>query len=312
MKRILVTGASGCVGRFAVPALVSRGWQVDAVSSRPVADQDRGQSVAWHTANLLDAAAVDALVAETQPSHLLHLAWNITPGRWAAAPENVPWVRASLRLYEQFRAHGGKRFVGAGSCLEYDWEFGYCQEGVTPRRPATLYGVCKNAVHDVLARAAVTDGLSFAWARIFFLYGPHEHPDRLVAAVIRSLLAATPARTSHGRQVRDYLYVADVAEALVQLAESEVTGAFNIASGTPVALRDIIGRIGQMLGRTDLIQFGAIAAAPTDTPLVVGDPRRLEEAIGWRPSVGLDEGLQATIDWWRRQSSTDRDEAQSS
>jgi nucleoside-diphosphate-sugar epimerase len=142
--------------------------------------------------------------------------------------------------------------------------------------------------------------LTSAWGRIFFLYGPHEHPDRLVASVIRSLLAGQPARTSHGRQVRDYLYAADVADAFVTLLDSGVTGPINIASGQAVALRDIVNRVGQLMGRPDLIELGAIPTAPTDTPLVVGDTARLCSALRWSPSWDLDRGLAATIERWRQ------------
>ena len=134
---------------------------------------------------------------------------------------------------------------------------------------------------------------------MFFLYGPHEHPDRLVSSVIRSLLAGQPARTSHGRQVRDYLFADDVASAFVRLLESDVRGPINIASGEAIVLRDIVTRIGVIMGREDLLQIGAIPAAPTDTPLVVADTTRLFSELQWKPEWDLERGLRASIDWWR-------------
>ncbi len=82
---------------------------------------------------------------------LVHLAWYIAPGKWAAAPENVDWVRASLELASGVREIG--RAGGswsAGSCLEYDWNYGYCSEARTPCAPHTLYGASKNALRLVL------------------------------------------------------------------------------------------------------------------------------------------------------------------
>jgi nucleoside-diphosphate-sugar epimerase len=114
-------------------------------------------------------------------------------------------------------------------------------------------------------------------------------------------LAGQPAKTSHGLQVRDYLYVSDVADAFVRLLESEVTGPVNIASGVPITLKEIVTRIGELTGRSDLIQIGAIPAASTDTPLVVGDVSRLSSSLAWTPAWDLDRGLRATIDWWRSQ-----------
>ena len=295
--RILVTGATGCVGHFAIRKLAEDGWEVVAVRSKKAGTETAG--VTWIQANLLDPADVRRVVTDSRASHLLHLAWNIEPGKWVTAPDNVSWVRASLDLLTAFRQAGGIRAVSAGTCLEYDWTHGYCSEDRTPLTPNTLYGTCKHALQLVSTAMGTGDGFTTAWGRIFFLYGPGEHPDRLVASVIRSLLAGEPARTSHGHQVRDYLYAGDVADAFVRLVESEVTGPVNIGSGQPVELREIVKRIGELMGRPELLRLGAIPAAATDTPLVVADTARLTALLDWTPEWTLTRGLEASIDWWR-------------
>jgi nucleoside-diphosphate-sugar epimerase len=140
---------------------------------------------------------------------------------------------------------------------------------------------------------------------VFFLYGPNEHPDRLVSSVIRSLLQGQEARCSHGRQIRDYLHVQDVADAIVSVLDSSVEGPINIGSGTAVTLRDIIVTIGRTLGREDLIQLGAIPSRANDAPLVVADIERLTTEVKWQPSYSLEAGLAHTIDWWRRKLAQD-------
>ncbi|MEZ5317508.1 MAG: NAD(P)-dependent oxidoreductase [Vicinamibacterales bacterium] len=297
VKRVLVTGATGCVGRHVLPRLEADGWDVHAVASRQ-APYEAGRTT-WHQADLLDPAATAEVVRRAEASHLLHLAWYIAPGRWAAAPDNLAWVEASLGLFRRFREAGGTRVVGAGSCLEYDWQYGYCSEARTPTTPHTLYGTCKNALRLLADAMSADDGFTTAWGRIFFLYGPWEHPDRLVPSVIRALIAGEPARCSHGRQVRDYLHADDVADVFVRLLASDVTGPVNVASGQAVALREIVTRIGERIGRPDLIRLGAIPPAPTDTPLVVADTTRLAAALDWRPAIDLDAGLDRTIAWWR-------------
>ena len=297
MRRVLVTGATGCIGRHAVRALLQRGWEVHAASLHQTPSPVRG--VTWHRADLLNTTDVASLLRRSEPTHLLHLAWSITPGRWAHSLENFAWVRASLDLYQRFREQGGVRAVSAGSCLEYDWNYGYCSESLTPCVPHTAYGVSKHALQMLTSAFAAGAGFSSAWARIFFLYGPHEHPDRLVASVVRSLLSDEVALCSHGNQTRDYLFAQDVADALVALLESDMTGAVNIASGRPIALRDLVLRIGALLGKTELIELGAIPQAPTDKPLVVADVRRLSQELGWQPRYELDDGLLRTVAWWR-------------
>jgi nucleoside-diphosphate-sugar epimerase len=141
--------------------------------------------------------------------------------------------------------------------------------------------------------------LSAAWGRIFFVYGPFEQQQRLVPSVIKSLLKGEAARCSTGTQIRDFLHVADVAEAFVALLESDVTGPVNVASGRPAALQDVIGVIAARFDRPDLIHWGAIPAAPDEPPLLVADTRRLTHEVGWSPRYNLESGLRQTIEWWQ-------------
>lgn len=294
-RRVLLTGATGFIGRHTVAPLLARGFEVHAISCSRAGENGGAQ---WHRANLLLSTEVARVLDHVRPSHLVHLAWYMVPGKWAEAPENYEWVRVSLELLQRFAAQGGSRTVVAGSGFEYDWTAGYCSETRTPRRPHTFYGACKNALQELWAGYAERVGVSSAWARVFFVYGPGEHPDRLVAHVVRKLLAGEEAKCSHGRQIRDYLYVQDVADALAALADSDVSGPVNVASGQPIALKDFIGRIADAIGRSDLIRLGAIPPASSDVPLVIGDTQRLENALRFRPTVDLARGIAKTIQWW--------------
>lgn len=294
--RVLVTGAGGFIGRPAVAALQSRGFEVHAVSSRQAPATRAG--VIWHQADLLDAVSTEMVLQQVLPTHLLHLAWQVRPGAWSGAEGHLGWLRAGLSLLEQFAAVGGRRVVMAGSCAEYDWSAGVCNEAATPIAPATLYGATKAALGSVLHAFARDIGMSAAWARIFFTFGPHEHPNRLVASVIRALLAGAPAACTDGSQVRDFLYVDDVADALAALVGNTVGGDINVGSGEPISVADLARRVGDLMERPDLIRLGARVAAFAEAPLVVADSTRLR-AMGWAPRYGLDAGLGATIDWWR-------------
>lgn len=295
MKRVLLTGATGFVGRNAIPYLINGGYEVHAVSTH-AAKQERG--VHWHSVDLLDELQVARLLNEVRPSHLLHFAWYAEHGKFWKSPENFRWLAASIALLRHFHATGGQRVVMAGTCAEYDWNYGYCTEAITPCYPATPYGVCKNALQDVLRVYGVEEKLSSAWGRIFFLYGPQENPARLVASVANALLRGEVARCSHGKQLRDFMHVEDVASAFVSLLNSPVEGAVNISSGLPVSLRDVITTVAGYVGAGELVQFGVLPVATNDPPLLVGNNRRLLQEVGWHPQYSLHDGIVQTINWW--------------
>jgi nucleoside-diphosphate-sugar epimerase len=298
VRRVLLTGASGFIGSHCVRPLIDRGYEVHAVSRSPrPAD---GSGATWHEVDLLRPGAARALVERVKPTHLLHLAWFVLPGKLITAPENFDWVGASLELVRAFADGGGTRLCICGSGYEYDWAHGYCTEGLTPCVPDTVYGACKHALHEMVRTFAAGRELSAAWPRVFFLYGPKEHPERLVSSVVRSLLRGEPARCSHGRQIRDYLHVQDVADGLVAVIDSEVQDAVNVSSGQATTLREIASTIGRLTGRPELVQLGVLPARANDVPLVVGSNTKAT-ALGWQPRYDLESGLLQTIEWWRGQ-----------
>jgi len=295
VSRVLVTGASGFIGRHAVTALAERGFEVHVAGRGSVPGVPLA---ATHRVDLLAPDAADAVIRAVAPSHLVHLAWYDQPGAVWTSTENVRWVEASLALVRAFAAAGGRRLVMAGTCAEYDWAHGFCSEGVTPLAPATLYGRSKHALHTVVAGLADECGLSLAWARVFFVYGPHEHPSRLVAGLVRSLLGGEPARLSEGSQLRDFLHVEDVGEAFAALADCDVKGPVNVGSGAPTSVRAIAELAGELTARPELLHFGAIPMRPGDPPLVLADRRRLATEVGFTPRFTLRAGLEDTIAWW--------------
>lgn len=297
MKRVLLTGATGFIGRNCLPLLLNNGYEVHAVSSK--APKEILPGVYWHRADLLESRRVSELMAEVQPTHLLHLAWFAVPGQYWTSSENLRWVQASLDLLQEFTQHGGRHVVMAGSCAEYDWKYGYCSEQVTPLMPSTLYGSCKHSLQIMLNAFSAQTGTSAVWGRVFFLYGPHEHPTRFVASVIGSLLKNEPARCSHGNQIRDFLHVRDAADAFVALLEADITGPVNIGSGQPIAVKEMVHKIADQLGCPALVRLGTLPTAPNEPPLLVADTRRLSEDVGWTPRYDLDNGLDQTISWWK-------------
>lgn len=294
-RRVLVTGAGGFIGRWTLAPLRASGAEVHAVARAeapaPAAD------VVWHQVDLQDRAAVASLMAAVRPSHLLHLAWYVTPGLYLTSLENLRWVGATVDLLEAFGRAGGRRAVVAGTSAEYDPTQGICIEGRTPLAPATLYAACKRGVYEVMKGWSAQTGVTFAWGRVFNLYGPGEAPDRLVPQLIRAGLSHTPFAMRHPAQVRDYMHVADTGRALAALVGSDVEDAVNIGSGEPVVLANLAREIAHCLGEP--VALRAAAPEPDRVPTLVADATRLRTEVGFTPQYSLTEGLRDTVEWSR-------------
>lgn len=302
-KRVIVTGASGFIGRQTIPLLIQKGYHVHGVyiGDAPYLPKQIHQ----HPINILEPTQIQKLMDEIKPTHLLHFAWDATPGKYWTSPKNLDWVKASIDLLHYFALNGGKRLVMAGSCAEYDWSNGLCDETHTPLKPSTLYGTCKAALSHMMLAYAKQSNISAAWGRIFFLYGPHEYPVRLVPDVIRSLLINRHAKCTHGNQIRDFLHVKDVADAFATLLDSELTGPINIASGQPITLKEITQTIATYLDAPNSIEYGAIPAPPNEPPKILANTTRLNHELGWSPKYSIQEGLQQTIKWWEQELKRD-------
>jgi len=292
LSRVLLTGATGFIGSQALLALSDAGHEVHAVARRRGPER---AGVIWHELDLLGGCEV---VAEVQPEILVHLAWYAEHGRFWSAPENVRWVQASLALLQAFVAAGGRRAVLAGTCAEYEWSRDVYREDA-PLAPATLYGAAKHGLHTIAAAYAEQVGLSLAWGRLFFLYGPDETPGRLVPALVRALLAGERAPMTAGMQRRDFMHVADAGAAFAALADAALTGPVNVASGAGVELRELASLIAAHTGGAQLLALGELPMREGEPPSLVADAGRLHDELGFRARWDLDAGLQETISWWR-------------
>jgi nucleoside-diphosphate-sugar epimerase len=299
MTKVIVTGAAGFLGRHVLTALQDRGYEVHAFTRATAPAGVPGQ-VRWHRVDLLDRAVSRAAFEQVRAEGLIHLAWETAHGRYWTSPENLDWTAASLHLLQDFRECGGRRVVIAGSSAEYDWSApSPLDEQSTPLLPASLYGHCRNALREIVEAWAPSSGVSWAWGRIFNLYGPFEKPDRLVPRVIRVLEEGRTLAFDDGSLVRDFLYVADASDAFAALYSSCVEGAVNIASGTPAAVREVVAGLAASLGRSQQVDFGALPI-PEDAPKrLVASVERLHREVGWSASRTLGDGLRETCNWWR-------------
>ncbi len=277
--RVLLTGASGLIGRQTVRPLEEAGFTVMAASRASGDDL------------LKDPEGV---VARARADHLVHLAWADGPDRWHGAG-NLDWVGASLQLLRAFAAAGGRRAVMAGSCAEYDWTGEGRLAEDAALRPATLYGAAKAATGIAALAGGPAMGVSLAWARIFFAYGPGEPEGRLFGDLVRGLAAGREVACTDGLQRRDFLHTEDIGRALALLLASPAEGPVNIGSGRAVAVREMIEAIAGQMGRADLVRLGLRPRPPGDPALIEADAGRLQAEVGFRPRHDMTTGIRAVL-----------------
>lgn len=294
--RVFVTGATGFVGSHVTEALRARGHEVHALvlAGDPFGAR-LGEGVVRIEGDLLAPETYAPALQALRPDACVHLGWVADPRTYLSARVNVNLLAASARLASQLVDLGCARIVAAGTCFEYDTSLGWLTES-SALRPRHLYSTCKRALHDLMVHLVAGTKTTLAWTRLFWLYGPHEQPGRLVPAVIDALLAGEEARVSAGDRIRDFMHVVDAAAAIVHVLEdTSFEGPINVATGRPVAVREVVETIARNIpGGTRRVAWGAVKPRPDDPPFVCADVRRLA-ATGFLPRFDLATGIVDTI-----------------
>lgn len=297
--KILVTGAGGFVGAAVVSSALSAGHDVIALV-RPAGNRHRLDDIGAVIAavDLADVTELDAAMRHHRPDVVVHSAWsgvsNVSRQQRSQITDNVS---VALSLVDAAAAVGVRKFVGIGSQAEYGLLSGKISETALPV-PTSLYGAAKVAAQVLTAQLCADAGIDFAWLRLFSTYGPRDNPNWLIPSMIEQLLSGSRPRTTEGRQLWDYLFIDDVADAIRAVAESkQAVGIFNLGSGKPTAVRNIIEQIRDIAAPgLDLI-FGDIPYKPDQIWHMEADIDRLIRLSGFAPQVGLGEGLARTIHW---------------
>lgn len=268
MTRILVTGATGFIGSAVVRRLERDGHEAIVRRIDLLAASD-DELAGW--------------VAESGASHCIHAAWYTNHADYLTNEINRAWASASLRLAAAFSG----RFIGLGTCLEYDVANASGPLGEdSPQQPQTLYARCKLD----LFRALEARGGDFAWPRLFFVYGPGDRDGRLIPHMIEQFSSGQGSGPACGGLRRDYIQVDDLAGQIVRIATSDLRGAINTGTGAAPTLSEIFAAGAAAFGRPELAMANAdtggqplvIQADLTRFRQLVGDPQARDIAAGLR------------------------------
>lgn len=281
MRTVLITGASGFIGRRTVRACLARGWRVIGLDRHPSAFAADAYTHLVHAVTPDEPLPVP-LIRQTVDAAIL-LAWPVDPARYLQSSDNLEALAATLALARAMINAGCRTLVGVGTCAEY----APAEPGIRLRedhavRPDTLYAACKTAAHQVLEQLVRPAQATITWARIFNPFGPGESAARLLPSIARRLAAGEDFLAGSGSQVRDYLHVDDIAAGLATCLDGGLPGAVNVCSGQGMVLAEMMTTFAMACGSAGKVVLGAKADRPWDPPHLVGDPGRLL-AAGWKP-----------------------------
>jgi nucleoside-diphosphate-sugar epimerase len=292
--KIFVTGATGFIGSAFCQLALSHGHEIAGLiqpKKNPPAQIPADEKMTWLEGTLAELPWKN--IERFRPDVCVHLAWIATPGIYLESPENEKYLQWSLDLVHGLRGIRVNHIVGAGTCIEYQISESPLSEDRTPVNPTTLYARCKNTLRETLAAEAQKDGWQFCWGRVFYPYGVGEHPARLCSSLVQKLLRGEKLRLKMPDSRKDYIYIEDLAAAILLTVKKNFTGAINWGTGNGISVREIADIAAAMLGRPELVQN---QDPPTRDPFpfVVADAARLMH-LGWQPQMDLQTGLARLI-----------------
>lgn len=289
IKKVFVTGAKGLIGKETLKPLLDKGYQVYALTTGDIPEDNN--EINWLQGNLFDFETMNLIFAKIKPTHLLHLAWQTT-GKFNDNI-NFDFLSASLNLLKTFKENGGEKVVIAGTYIEYAESTELLDEYNSPINPQHIYGKCKNYLREIGELYCKSNGISFAWGRIFSAFGLESDLRRLTGDVMNSLFNDKTVEIRSGSLIRDYIYSKDVASAFVEILDSDRQGIFNISTGIGTSIQDYVLTIAKLMKKENLVVFNEHAS--NQYKFVVGNNSRLRNDLGWEPEYTIETALKEII-----------------
>ena len=306
-KAIYLTGATGFVGRHLLSELIAQGYFVHClISGKTFIEALRHPQVQYIEIDFLAAEfeeKVNAFFSNKAATCIIHSAWYTEHEDYLTNSVNILWVKSSKILIDAFYRHGGKRFIGLGTCVEYDFSYlnGKPIATSTPLKGNTLYAKCKIDVFNYLNQRHQEHGIDYVWARLFFIYGTHDKKGRLIPYIYEQIMQGKPAVPKFGGAKRDYIYVNDLAKQIVSVIPNTYKGALNLGTEKSFKIQEIFDTVGRIMHKKSLIIKNEVLSHNTEyePTSIVADLDEWHQIHQDFKMTGLSEGLQHTINWMR-------------
>lgn len=303
--KVLVTGGAGFIGSHICDRLAQAGHDLVILDDLSTGHIEQVHPKARFYQLELDSPWLDELFRIERPQAVVHQAAQASVRRSVEDPvfDARVNVLGTAALLQASVRHEVRRFLFAstGGALYGEADLVPTPEDA-PTVPVSPYGASKLAAEGYLRTFGAMNGLSYAALRYANVYGPRQDPHGeagVVAIFSQRLLAGEKAVINgDGRQTRDFVYVADVADANLRALESDRVGAFNVGTGTETDINTIFEMLRKLAGSTQPAEHAP--GKPGEQRRSAVDARRIQDAFGWRPSTGLREGLEATVRFFRQ------------
>ena len=287
-KKVLLTGVTGLIGKEIIEPLKNLGYEISALT---IDENNPDNGVNWIKCNLFNEESVKNAFEAVKPTHLMNFAWATT-GDYLSSDINLEFVKAGINLLKYFKQNGGKRAVYVGTCFEYKFKDEPLKE-YDAVNPQTLYATSKNALREIAESFCKTNGISFGYGRIFYVYGHGENEKRLTAHLIKTLQEDKEVIINCGRLVKDYMYTKDIAGGFAAFLDSNVEGIVNMATGKGISLRDYSTYIAKKLGKE---KYLIIKEEETNQPeRIVGDNTRLTQEVGYKIKYTFEQAIEEIL-----------------
>jgi len=301
--RIAITGGTGFVGQFIIKEAIKRGYDVAALvrADSKLYNLPSGENIKIiHYLNVDEPELVQKL-SVWKPDTMFHIAWKGVTGEFRDQPhqfnENIKFTLDTVELAGK---GGCKKWIGAGSQAEYGLKSGIISEN-TPCEPVNAYGKAKLAAGIAAMGMCDLFNMKSAWGRIFSTFGPNDYEKYFIPYIIGEIYKQNTPEITMCEQIWDYLYIKDAANAFLALAENnDAIGNYNIASGRPIMLKDIVEKIKFLMGSNNTIQYGKRPYADKQVMHLEGDISKITKSTGWVPSTSLDDALKQTIQAFKK------------
>ncbi len=289
-KKVLVTGATGLIGKELAEPLKQSGFDIYAIT---IDNNNPKNGINWIKGNLFDENCVKSVMEDIKPEYLLNMAWCAT-GNYLSSDINYKFLNAGVSILKCFKDNGGKRAVFTGTCFEYKFKNIPLKETDELDVNKTVYTFCKNKLREIAEYFCKVNNISFGYGRVFYVYGRNEDKSRLTGMILDKLSNNEEAIIKSGNLYKDYMYAKDIAGAFVAFLNSGVEGSVNICSGKEILIKDFVLEIAEQMGKKNLIKFKDEFL--NQTPVIVGDNSRLLNEVGYRSNYNFKAAIKEIIE----------------